>query len=126
MVEAGTAAYTAPDSGTPPTNSVAGAHTVLVTIYMSATQNTDDDGCAMSFTANNTATAASGVSLAAGADDHGFGTGTGSKKSFLVGGSASFVVNTIAGTTTFTGVYKALRGGSCAIAAGSSIIVQVY
>ena len=33
---------------------------------------------------------------------------------------------TLAGTTTFTGVYKAFTGATCTIAAGHSIIVQVY
>jgi hypothetical protein len=40
---------------------------------------------------------------------------------------ASFVVTTAAGTTTFTGVYRTQgASGTCTIAAGHSIIVQVY
>jgi hypothetical protein len=81
----------------------------------------------MSFTANNGATAASGVSLAAGADDHAVLTGNlGNGGVHQFAGSASFVVTTTAGTTTFTGVYKAFVGATCTIAAGHSIIVQVY
>ena len=129
---AGTTTSTAYSSaltgGTAATNTVVGAHTVLVTLYFSASQSTNNAGCGMSFTANNGATAASGVSLAAGADDHAvlhasIGTGAGTR---LVGGSASFLVTTAAGTTTFTGVYKVVTASTCSIAAGHSIIVQVY
>jgi len=80
----------------------------------------------MSFTANNGATAASGVSLAAGADDHAVINSNLHNNIKVVAGSASFVVTTAAGTTTFTGVYKAFTGGTCTIAAGHSIVVQVY
>jgi hypothetical protein len=122
------ATYAPPTTGTAATNSVSGAHTVLVTLYASFTQSTVQDGCGMSFIASNGATAASGVSLAAGNDDHSvvhgnLGPSSGDKK---YGASGSFVVTTAAGTTTFTAVYRQLSGGSCTIAAGHSIIVQVY
>jgi len=80
----------------------------------------------MSFTANNGATAASGVSLAAGADDHAVLVGNMHNNAEQFAGSASFLVTTAAGTTTFTGVYKAFGVSTCTIAAGHSIIVQVY
>src|SRR6185437_10538973 len=82
--------YGAPTTGTAATNTVTGAHTVLVTIYFSATASSNNAGCGMSFTANNGATAASGVSLAAGADDHA-AIGAGNSGN-TIGASASFVV----------------------------------
>ena len=110
--------YVAPSTGTAPTVTVEGAHTVLLTITATCTTQATQSGCYMSFTASGGATLAGDDTRAAGIVRNSTASGG---PSFA--GSASFVVTTTA-TTTFTGVYKSTLDGS--VFNASSIIAQVY
>ncbi len=110
--------YIAPSTGTAPTVTVGGAHTVLLTITATCTTADVQSGCYMSFTASGGATLAGDDTRAAGIAKNSAASGG---PSFT--GSASFVVTTT-GTTTFTGVYKSTVDGS--VFNASSIIAQVY
>jgi hypothetical protein len=112
--------YAAPSSGTAAVTSitVSASQTVLVTLTTTCSNSTINDGCYMSFKANNGASPGTAAdSLAVGAASAGAGT--------LTAGSASYLVNVAAGTTTFTGVYKR-QGGGTATFLDSRIIVQVF
>ena len=96
---------------------VTGTHTVLVTLTTTCSNSTTNDGCFMSFTANN------GASTTTASDNNAVGTQKLPVSSVAV--SASYLVTVANGSTTFTASYRAPNGGTATFQA-SRIIVQIF
>jgi hypothetical protein len=113
------ASYGAIAGGAKTAVTVTGSHTVLVTLTTTCKETETNNGCYMSWTADNEA------SIKTASDSN----AVGSMRVDVapgVAGSASYLVEVKGGTTTFTGAYKRSGTGGTATFEASRIIVQVF
>ncbi len=97
-----------------------GTHQVLVSITTTCSNNANDSGCLMSFSATGGLSQSASDNYAIG-NERSAGPASDNR---IVGSGASFLL-TITGNTTFTGQFRRGKGGT-AIFHSSHIVVQVF
>jgi hypothetical protein len=113
-------AYTPLVGGATTSATVVGAgHKAIVTVSTNCANSSNNNGCFISFTANN------GASPGTAADARAAGVESMPTATHF-SGSGTYVVTLASGTTTFTANYRSTIATGTATFAASSIVVQVY
>jgi hypothetical protein len=98
---------------------VSGTRTALVILSTECLNNSNNNGCLMSF-------ALSGATIAPPADSRAVGLASMSPPGTIFAGSGVYVVTLNSGTTTFTAQYRTTTNGTIAQFLASSISVIVF